>query len=121
MSMRTMAFSSSNRNSASARAVSVLPTPVGPRKRKEPTAAPRELKGKDARAVEVAIVLAPKGKHRLTVQEPTLKVGGSVELDVKREIWVVMEMRQGDPKGRFRVYEYPDDVGRFVPLVPVPD
>ena len=34
--MRTMAFSSSNRNSASARASSVLPTPVGPMKRKEP-------------------------------------------------------------------------------------
>ena len=36
MSMRTMAFSSSKRNSASARAVSVLPTPVGPRKMNEP-------------------------------------------------------------------------------------
>jgi hypothetical protein len=36
MSMRTMAFSSSNRNSASALASSVLPTPVGPRKRNEP-------------------------------------------------------------------------------------
>src|SRR6476659_4347933 len=31
MSMRTMACSSSKRNSASARAVSVFPTPVGPR------------------------------------------------------------------------------------------
>ena len=36
MSMRTMACSSSKRNSASARAVSVLPTPVGPRKMNEP-------------------------------------------------------------------------------------
>ena len=36
MSMRIIAFSSSNRNSASARAVSVLPTPVGPRKMNEP-------------------------------------------------------------------------------------
>src|SRR5216110_1994704 len=36
MSMRTMLCSSSNRNSASARAVSVLPTPVGPRKMNEP-------------------------------------------------------------------------------------
>ena len=36
MSMRTIACSSSNRNSASARAVSVFPTPVGPRKMKEP-------------------------------------------------------------------------------------
>ncbi len=36
MSMRIMALSSSKRNSASARAVSVLPTPVGPRKINEP-------------------------------------------------------------------------------------
>ena len=36
MSMRTMAASSSKRNSARARAVSVLPTPVGPRKMKLP-------------------------------------------------------------------------------------
>ena len=36
MSRRTIAFSSSKRNSASARASSVLPTPVGPRKRNEP-------------------------------------------------------------------------------------
>ena len=36
MSMRTMRSSSSNRNSARARASSVLPTPVGPRNRNEP-------------------------------------------------------------------------------------
>src|SRR4030095_6444275 len=37
MSIRTIACSSSNRNSASARASSVLPTPVGPRKMKLPS------------------------------------------------------------------------------------
>ena len=36
ISIRTILFSSSNRFSASAFASSVLPTPVGPRKRKEP-------------------------------------------------------------------------------------
>src|SRR6266849_642764 len=36
MSMRTMARSSSNKNSARARASSVLPTPVGPRNRNVP-------------------------------------------------------------------------------------
>ena len=36
MSIRTIACSSSKRNSASARAVSVFPTPVGPRKMNEP-------------------------------------------------------------------------------------
>jgi hypothetical protein len=37
MSMRIIACSSSKRNSASARASSVLPTPVGPRKMNEPS------------------------------------------------------------------------------------
>ena len=37
MSIRIIACSSSNRNSASARASSVLPTPVGPRKMKLPS------------------------------------------------------------------------------------
>src|SRR5438445_225965 len=37
MSSRISACSSSNRNSARARASSVLPTPVGPRKMKDPT------------------------------------------------------------------------------------
>jgi hypothetical protein len=37
MSIRTIACSSSKRNSASARASSVLPTPVGPRKMKLPS------------------------------------------------------------------------------------
>src|SRR5580704_13827957 len=36
MSIRIMSFSSSNKNSASARANSVFPTPVGPRKRNDP-------------------------------------------------------------------------------------
>src|SRR5437870_7310252 len=36
MSIRIIARSSSKRNSASARASSVFPTPVGPRKRNEP-------------------------------------------------------------------------------------
>ena len=36
MSIRTMAWASSNRNSASDLASSVLPTPVGPRKRNDP-------------------------------------------------------------------------------------
>ena len=40
MSMRTIARSSSNMNSASARASSVFPTPVGPRKMNEPIGRP---------------------------------------------------------------------------------
>src|SRR2546430_1744668 len=55
MSIRTMARSSSNRNSASALASSVLPTPVGPRNRNEPVAA--QLGG----AARVAAPLGPLG------------------------------------------------------------
>src|SRR6202008_1050537 len=44
MSSRIIARSSSNKNSASARAVSVLPTPVGPRKMNEPKGTLRTLK-----------------------------------------------------------------------------
>ena len=40
MSKRTSDFSLPNRNSASRRATSVLPTPVGPRNRKHPTGRP---------------------------------------------------------------------------------
>ena len=49
MSMRTIARSSSNRNSASALASSVLPTPVGPRNRKIRSAGPgrRHRRGPD--------------------------------------------------------------------------
>src|SRR5688572_15499295 len=43
MSMRTIAVSSSNKNSASARANSVFPTPVGPRKNERPDGAIRVL------------------------------------------------------------------------------
>ena len=46
MSIRTIARSSSNRKSASARASSVLPTPVGPRNRNEPIG----LRGSDSPA-----------------------------------------------------------------------
>ena len=53
MSMRTIAVSSSNRNSASARASSVLPTPVGPRNRNEPIGPVRVLEPGPAAADRV--------------------------------------------------------------------
>src|SRR5918996_1285 len=53
MSMRIMACSSSNRNSASARASSVLPTPVGPKNMNEPIG----RFGSCSRAGEVAAAL----------------------------------------------------------------
>ena len=54
MSRRIMARSSSNRNSASARASSVLPTPVGPRKRNEPIGRFGSLKPERLRRIAFA-------------------------------------------------------------------
>ena len=56
MSILIMAFSSSNKNSASARDNSVLPTPVGPRKRNEPIG--RFGSCKPARARRTALATA---------------------------------------------------------------
>ncbi len=76
MSMRTMARSSSKRNSASARATSVLPTPVGPRKRKEPMGRLGSLRPARARRTAAAtardgVVLAdhPFGDSLLHLEE----------------------------------------------------
>lgn len=87
------------------------------------TSPARLIRENDAPAVEVAVLVAPKGRHRLTVNEPRRKIGGSVDLDVERDVWVVMEMRHGKPEGRFRVFDRPpvDEIGRYIPLVPVPD
>src|SRR2546425_638867 len=54
MSMRIIARSSSNRNSASARASSVLPTPVGPRNRNEPIGRLGSLRPERARRTALA-------------------------------------------------------------------
>lgn len=51
--MRIMAFSSLNKYSAKALAVSVLPTPVGPRKRKDPIG--RFSSDRPARARRIAL------------------------------------------------------------------
>lgn len=83
----------------------------------------RPMKEKDAPAVEVAVIRAPTGKHRLSIWEPRFKVGARAELDVKHEIWVVMEMRPKDREGRLHVYDQPpvEEIGFYVQLVPVPD
>ncbi len=86
------------------------------------TAPARRIREKEAPAVEVAVLRAPKGRHRLTVREPDRNIGASMDLEVERDVWVVMEMRPKDPKGRLRVYDRPPvEEIRYVPLVPVPD
>src|ERR1041385_6522734 len=64
MSMRTIAFSSSKRNSASALHSSVLPTPVGPRKRNEPIGrfgSPRPARGGGERERDAGRRVGPPG------------------------------------------------------------
>jgi len=87
------------------------------------TSPPRLLKRKEAPAVEVAVLRAPTGRHRLAIWEPRRKIGARTELDVKHETWVVMEMRPKEREGRLRVYDRPPvkEIGAYVQLVPVPD
>ncbi len=77
MSIRTIARSSSNRNSASARAVSVLPTPVGPRKMNEPmgrlgSCSPARLRRTALATAVTACALAddPLGQLLLQLGQP---------------------------------------------------
>ena len=69
MSMRTIARSSSNRNSASAFASSVLPTPVGPRKRNDPVG--RFSSAIPARARRTASDTARTASAWPTTREPS--------------------------------------------------
>jgi len=87
------------------------------------TSPPRLLKENEAPAVEVAILRAPAGRHRLSIWEPGLKVGARAELKIEHETWVVMEMRPKDREGRLRIYDRPpvEDIGPYILLVPVPD
>src|SRR5215468_3191527 len=63
MSMRTTARSSSKRNSASALASSVLPTPVGPRNRNEPVGRDAGPGGHDIRHVVRPDLLLDHGRR----------------------------------------------------------
>ncbi len=65
MSRRTIACSSSNRNSATARASSVLPTPVGPRNRNEPIGRFGSLKPERLRR----IAFATAGQRRVLADD----------------------------------------------------
>jgi len=84
---------------------------------------PRLLKEKQAPAVEVAIVHVPTGRHHLSIWEPSQMVGARMDLDVKHEVWVVMEMRPKEREGRLRTYDKPPSgkIGPYAQLVPVPD
>jgi hypothetical protein len=93
---------------------------LGPEVAKSP---PRLLKEGDAPAAEVAIFHAPTGRQRLSIWVPERAIGARTDLDVKRELWVVMEIRPRDTRGRLKVYDSPptEKIGRYIELVPVPD
>ena len=62
--MRMMARSSSNRNSASVLASSVLPTPVGPRNRKDPVGrSGSEMPARDRRTASETAATAVRSRN----------------------------------------------------------
>jgi hypothetical protein len=83
----------------------------------------RQLKDKEAPAAEVAVFRAPKGTHRLAVWEPKTRKTARGDVDVEGDVWVVVEMRPSEREARLRVYDHPpaEEIGPYVPLVPVPD
>jgi hypothetical protein len=83
----------------------------------------RRIVANESPAVEVAVIRAPTGRHRLSIWEPLHKVSAKMTLEVEEETWVVMEMRRDERDGRLHVYDEPpaDDIGPYVQLVPVPD
>lgn len=87
------------------------------------TSPPRLLKEKEAPAVEVAVFRSPTGRHRFSVWEPRLMVGAQADLDVRTEVWIVVEMKPNERQGRLRMYDRPPvkEIGSYVQLVLVPD
>jgi hypothetical protein len=87
------------------------------------TSPQRRIVAKEAPAVEVAVIRAPTGRHRLSIWEPRHNVSARMTLEVEEETWVVMRMRRNDRDGKLSVHDEPpvDDLGPYVQLVPVPD
>ena len=71
------------------------------------------------RAVEVAIIRAPKGEHRFSFFDPMTYSSVRQTLTVEGDTWVVVSLA-GDSA---EVYETPpnEQLGRWVPLVVVSD
>ena len=85
---------------------------------------PRTMLRRDGlRAVEAAQFRAPNGKWRLAVWEPRTRVEARMDLDVERELWVVLDLHPGVLRGSLRVYDSPphEAIGAWRPLVAVPD
>src|SRR5487761_2629788 len=93
MSMRTIACSSSKRYSASARASSVLPTPVGPRKRNDPIG--RFGSERPARERRMALATAVTAWSR-----PTTRVGSSSSMRTSLSTSPSSNLETGTPVQR---------------------
>ncbi len=84
---------------------------------------PHRTLGPRRPAAEVAILRVPSGRHRLSIFDPRTFVGARGDLEVNREVWVVMEFAPGSRTAKLTAYSRPPDeqVGRWQPLVAVPD
>jgi len=82
----------------------------------------RLLGGVSPDALEVAVLRAPAGKHRISIWEPRTGQGARGDLDLEGERWVVMEFAPGG-SARLRSYDRPphEQAGSWRPLVRLPD
>jgi hypothetical protein len=83
---------------------------------------PRSIGPKGPLAFETAIFRVPGGDHRLSVWEPTTRTGARDEIGVEGDLWIVMDISPGARQGRLRYFDRPPhaEIGKWIPLVPVP-
>lgn len=75
-------------------------------------------------AVEVAMIVTPRGEHRIEMADPVTGAKGiKKKVEVDRDLWVVLRIDSKTRAGKLKVYEKPpnDEVGRWRPLVPLTD
>ncbi|MGH7162849.1 MAG: hypothetical protein ACREID_05140 [Planctomycetota bacterium] len=83
-------------------------------------APPRAL---TAEGVEVAVFHVPTGRHRFSIWEPSTRAHGRRELDVRHELWVVLEVDPETRASRLGLFEEPPhaEIGRWRPLAAFPE
>lgn len=82
----------------------------------------RPIGPKGPLAFETAILRVPRGDHRLSIWEPTTRTDARDGIRVEGDLWIVMEISPGARRGRLRYFDSPPpaEIGRWIPLVPVP-
>jgi hypothetical protein len=73
-------------------------------------------------AVEVAIVRAAPGEHRLAIWDPVTKSGARATVAVAGERWALIDLAADGRPARLQVYDEPPhaEIGSWLPLIAVP-